>query len=62
MDDCPGRTPFTFILLCLTISFNIIIKSLQHRCQFLRRFYICFMTCFQKLIEVGIAQITGKFL
>lgn len=29
---------------------------------FLRRFYVCFMTRFQKFMEVGIAQITGKFL
>ena len=40
---------------------DTIIKSLQHDCQLFRSFYICFMTCFHKFMEVRIVQIMAKF-
>ena len=40
---------------------DTIIKSLQHNRQLFRGFYVCFMTCFHKFMEVGIVQIMVKF-
>ena len=60
-----NTSKYCFFVLCdFPINgklIDTIIKSLQHDRQLFWSFYVCFMTCFHKFMEVGIVQIMAKF-